>query len=243
MRHNIILSLICILVLSACSSEKDQKHIGEGVPVDKLYNDAAFALDSKDYQQAARLFEEVERQYPYSQWATQAELMAAFSYYKDARYDEAILALDRFIDLHPGHKDVDYALYMKALSYYEQISDVSRDQAMTKNAMDAFETLMRRFPDSRYTRDAIFKHDLTMDHLAGKEIEIGRYYLKQNQLNAAINRFQTVIKKYQTTSHTPEALHRLVECYVTLGLDDEAVRVAAVLGHNYPIQNFLTNNQ
>jgi outer membrane protein assembly factor BamD len=142
--------------------------------------------------------------------------------------------LDRFIELHPGNKDIDYAYYLKALSYYEQISDVARDQEMTSLAMESMDTLIRRFPDSKYSRDATLKKDLTVDHLAGKEMEIGRYYLNRGHINAAINRFLTVVQKYETTTHTAEALHRLVEAYMTLGLPFEATQVAAVLGHNYP---------
>jgi len=160
--------------------------------------------------------------------------MAAYSYYEGQRYDDAIIALDRFIQLHPGNKDIDYAHYLKALCYYEQISDVRRDQYITEESAKAFDTLIRRFPDSRYTRDAKLKKDLAIDHLAGKEMEIGRYYLLRGHVNAAINRFQKVIKQYETTTHTPEALHRLVEANLTLGLTQEATRVAAVLGHNYP---------
>ena len=229
-----LLPLLAVTALAACSGSGEKKPEIEDRPVESLYNEAAESLDAKEYDHAVRMFEEVERQHPYSEWATQAELMAAYSYYKDTRYDEAIIALDRFMELHPGNKDVDYALYMKALCYYEQISDVARDQAMTKEALQSFETLIRRFPDSKYTRDGILKRDLTLDHLAGKEMEIGRYYLHQGQLNAAINRFRTVATDYQTTMHVPEALHRLVEAYMTLGLKDQATRVAAVLGYNYP---------
>jgi outer membrane protein assembly factor BamD len=160
--------------------------------------------------------------------------MAAFAYYKAGYFDESVLAVDRFIELHPGHEDIDYALYIRALSFYDQISDVARDQEMTRMAMEDLQLLVRRFPDSRYARDARFKLDLTNDHLAGKEMEIGRYYLTRNHVNASINRFRTVVQEYQTTTHVPEALHRLVEAYLTLGLKDEATRVAAVLGYNYP---------
>lgn len=230
------------LALSACSS-KDKPALVEGEdgtpiepakPVEELYNEAADAMDAKEFKTATRLFEEVERQYPYSKWATKAQLMAAYAAYQGDSYDEAILAIDRFIELHPGNEDIDYAYYLKALAYYEQISDVARDQEMTEQAMKAFDTLITRFPNSQYTRDSKLKRDLTLDHLAGKEMEIGRYYLNRNQINAAINRFRTVIKEYQTTTHTPEALHRLTEAYLTLGLKGEATRVAAVLGHNYP---------
>ncbi len=227
-------ALALLAPLSACSTSEDLTNLQIEESPDLLYNRAAKALDEGDYIAATRDFEEVERQHPYSQWATKAQLMAAYASYEDQRYEEAIIALDRFIDLHPGSDDIDYAHYLKALSFYEQISDVARDQAMTAEAMKALETLIRRFPDSKYTRDATLKRDLTFDHLAGKEMEIGRYYLNRNHINAAINRFRTVIKKYETTTHTPEALHRLVEAYLTLGLVNEATQVAAVLGHNYP---------
>lgn len=234
MRVAVILSSIALIGLSACSSSSEtaQPQVEESVEV--LYNRAANALDAKDYKTATRYFEEVERQHPYSQWATQAQLMSAFASYEGQRYDEAIIALDRFIELHPGNKDIDYAHYLKALCYYEQISDVARDQYMTEEALKALETLIVRFPDSKYARDASLKRDLTIDHLAGKEMEIGRYYLNRGHINAAINRFREVIEKYQTTTHTAEALHRLVEAYLTLGLGYEAKQVAAVLGYNYP---------
>lgn len=219
--------------LTACSSsDKDAPQVEEDV--DLLYNKAAAALDRKEYAQATQYFEEVERQHPYSKWATQAQLMAAYAYYEGQHYDEAIIALDRFIELHPGNQDIDYAHYLKALCYYEQISDVRRDQMFTSEALKALDTLIRRFPDSKYSRDATLKRDLTLDHLAGKEMEIGRYYLNRGYVNAAINRFKEVVEKYQTTTHTAEALHRLVESYITLGLTEEATQVAAVLGYNYP---------
>ncbi|MGB0720137.1 MAG: outer membrane protein assembly factor BamD [Bdellovibrionales bacterium] len=220
------------VTLNACASNDSDVQIEESADV--LYDKAQTALDSDNFIEAARNFEELERQHPYSERATQAKLMAAYSYYEGQRYDEAVLALDRFIDLHPGNKNIDYAHYLKALCYYEQISDVRRDQAITEEAMKSLEALIRRFPDSKYARDAALKRDLTLDHLAGKEMEIGRYYLNRGHVNAAINRFRTVVKDYQTTTHTAEALHRLVEAYLTLGLTQEATKVAAVLGHNYP---------
>jgi outer membrane protein assembly factor BamD len=162
-------------------------------------------------------------------------MMAAYSYYKRGSYDEAILALDRFMELHPGNQNSDYALYLRALCFYEQITDVARDQEMTALALESLNTLINRYPDSKYARDAILKRDLTLDHLAGKEMEIGRYYLKRGETNAAMNRFLAVVKTYQTTTHVPEALHRLVEIYMTLGLAGRGQRVwHAVLGHNYP---------
>ncbi len=235
-RH-FFLALFLIPVLAACSSgEKDTLEAEK--PVDVLYNKAAAAMDAGEYAESTKYFEEVERQHPYSQWATQAQLMSAYSSYLDQNYDEAVLALDRFIELHPGSKDIDYAYYLKALCFYEQISDVSRDQEMTEEALKALETLVRLYPESQYARDATLKRDLTLDHLAGKEMDIGRYYLNRGEINAAINRFRTVVKDYQTTTHVAEALHRLVECYLTLGLKDEAMRIASVLGHNYPGSNW-----
>lgn len=235
---NITFVLLCFsFFLAACGGKGAEVSVAEEQstrPVEELYNEAADALEAEEYSKAARLFEDVERQYPYSKWATKAQLMAAFSAYQNDDYNEAIFAIDRFTELHPGNEDIDYAYYLKALAFYEQISDVARDQAMTEQALRSFDTLITRFPNSEYTRDSKLKRDLTLDHLAGKEMEIGRYYLNRNQINAAINRFRTVVKKYETTTHTPEALHRLVEAYLTLGLRTEAARVAAVLGHNYP---------
>lgn len=225
-------SLLSLGVAACSSTSKDTAPVEK--PAEELFDSAQKAFNDKKYQEATNLYNEVERQHPYSQWATKAQLMSAYASYEDDRYDEAVMALDRFIELHPGHEEIDYAYYLKALTYYEQISDVARDQEMTRKALEALDALIQRFPDSKYARDATLKRDLTLDHLAGKEMEIGRYYLNRGQVNAAINRFRTVIKDYQTTTHAPEALHRLVECYMTLGLKAEATRVAAVLGYNYP---------
>ena len=230
-----------VSTLGACSSnEKDtpldtvEEVVDTTQSAEALYNEAIKELDEERYRTAIEKFQEVERIHPYSKWATKAQMMAAYTAYQEDSYDEAILALERFVQLHPGNEDVDYAYYLMALAYYEQISDVARDQEMTKRAMQAFDTLIKRFPNSEYARDAKLKRDLTLDHLAGKEMEIGRYYLNRNEINAAVNRFRNVVEKYETTTHVPEALHRLVESYLTLGLKGEAVRVAAVLGHNYP---------
>lgn len=227
-----LLLLPFLVILAACSTSEEEVQVEQ--PVDVLYTRATTALQDENYVEATKFFEEVERQHPYSEWATRAQLMAAYSSYEGQRYDEAVIALDRFVELHPGHKDVPYALYLKGLSYYEQISDVRRDQALTTQAMNALDAVVKRFPDTDYARDAKLKLDLAQDHLAGKEMEIGRYYLNRGHINAAINRFRTVVTQYQTTTHVAEALHRLVEAYITLGLKGEATRVAAVLGHNYP---------
>ena len=218
--------------LAACGS--DDGPVYEERPVEDLYNSAMDALLTGEESEAARLFDEVERQHPYSVWATKAQLMAAFAYYQDNRYDEAVNALDRFIQLHPGNRDVAYAYYLKAISYYEQISDVGRDQKMTRLALESLREVGRRFPNTTYARDAALKIDLAVDHLAGKHMTIGRYYQGQGEYLAAINRFRAVVDDYQTTTHVPEALHRLVECYMAIGVIEEARETAAVLGHNFP---------
>lgn len=219
--------------LSACGSSDDNANYVEQ-PVEQLYNRGLDALGQQEYKQAAKDFEEVDRQHPYSVWATKAQIMAAFAYYQSNKYDEAIIALDRFIQLHPGHRDLAYAYYLKALSYYEQISDVGRDQRITQQALDALAEVVRRFPDSPYARDARLKVELAIDHLAGKEMAIGRYYQQNQQYIGAVNRYRTVIERYQTTTHVPEALHRLVESYLSLGAKNEAKEAAAVLGYNFP---------
>ncbi len=222
------------LAVTGCSGmgAKDVKYIER--PVEEIYNTALKELQKGRYFQAAEQFDEVERQHPYSVWARRSMLMAAYSNYQINEYDKAILAAQRFISLHPGNRDVVYAYYLVAISYYEQISDVGRDQKITAEALRALTEVVRRFPTSDYARDARLKIDLTNDHLAGKEMEIGRYYLKQHEYLAAINRFRIVVESFQTTSHVPEALHRLTESYVALGIIDEAQSAAAVLGYNYP---------
>lgn len=219
--------------LAGCGSSDDNANYVEQ-PVEQLYNRGLDDLGAQEYKSAAKNFEEVDRQHPYSVWATKAQIMAAFAYYQSNKYDEAIIALDRFIQLHPGHRDLPYAYYLKALCYYEQISDVGRDQRVTQQALDALAEVVRRFPDSPYARDARLKVELCIDHLAGKEMAIGRYYQKNQQWIGAINRYRVVIERYQTTTHVPEALHRLVETYLSLGVKNEAKEAAAVLGYNYP---------
>jgi outer membrane protein assembly factor BamD len=225
------LAVAAPLAIAACSSEPEE-YVER--PPEDLYNDGFQAMMDERYPVAAKNFEEVERQHPYSAWATQAQLMAAYAYYEDNKYDDAIGALDNFIRDHPGNAKVAYAYYLKALCYYEQIADVARDQKMTENALAALTEVVNRFPNTDYARDARLKLDLTRDHLAGKEMSIGRYYLDRGQYLAAINRFRRVIELFQTTTHVPEALHRLTECYLALGITDEAQTAAAVLGYNYP---------
>ena len=229
---NTIVALAFATLLIACSNSSDIAYKEQAI--EQLYNDAMDAMELKNYTEAANLFSEVERQHPYSAWATKAQLMAAYANYQMNEYDEAIITLDRFIEVHPGNRDIAYAYYLKALSYYEQISDVGRDQKMTELALRSLQDVVRRFADTTYARDSGLKIDLTRDHLAGKGMEIGRYYLRQGHYLAAINRFREVIERYQTTTHVPEALHRLTEAYLALGITDEAQTAASVLGHNYP---------
>jgi outer membrane protein assembly factor BamD len=220
-----------LLVLGACGTT-EEPYVER--PVNELYNQAMDDLEAGDDRKAAKLFDEVERQHPYSSWATKAQLMAAYAHYRANEYDEAVSALDRYIELHPANPDVPYAYYLKGLSYYERISDIHRDQEMSEQARRVFEELVNRYPDSEYARDGRLKIDLCNDHLAGKEMVIGRYYLQRGYYLAAINRFKTVIDKFQTTTHVPEALLRLTESYTALGIDDEARKSAAVLGYNFP---------
>ncbi len=232
MLGRLVSAVLLVLALAACGDDEGPVYIEQ--PVEQLYNRALNELYLKNYEESARLFDEVERQHPYSAWASKAQLMAAFAQYQDSKYDDAINTLDRFIQLHPGHKDIAYAYYLRGISYYEQISDVERDQKMTRLALANLDEVSRRFPDSKYARDSRFKMDLTRDHLAGKHMSIGRFYLSGGEYLAAINRFRIVIKNFQTTTHVPEALHRLVEAYLAIGVVDEAQANAAVLGYNYP---------
>lgn len=223
------------LGLSACASNKnkaDTKYVAQDV--ETLYNFAYQRLEQGRYKDAAQIFDEVERQHPYSVWARRAQLMSAFSYYAARDYSQAILSAQRFLAIHPGNRDAPYAYYLVAISHYEQMSDVTRDQKTTQQALDALGELIRRYPDSRYAADARLKVDLVRDHLAGKEMEIGRFYEKTHQYLAAVIRYRKVSEEYNTTSHAPEALHRLVECYLALGIPEEARKTAAVLGYNYP---------
>ncbi len=226
---------IVLLALGACSTDKgDAEKAPPERPAQELFDEGQKALEKERYVGAVESFDEVERQHPYSDLAPKAKLLSAYAHYMGEDYEDAIAGFDSFLQLHPNNPDAPYALYLKALCYYEQISDVSRDQDMTRKAMEALALVSSRYPASPYAKEAAIKLDLTRDHLAGKEMDIGRWYQRQNQLQAAINRFRTVVDTYQTTSHVPEALHRLVECYVSLGLTEEARRTAAVLGHNFP---------
>jgi len=214
------------------SGPKDTAYVARDV--ETLYWEAKRRLDNGQAQLAAALFDEVERQHPYSPWARRAQLMSSFSYYVAKDYNKAIQAAQRFLQIHPGNKDAPYAFYLIALSYYEQISDVQRDQKITDQALTALQEINRRYPNTDYAADARLKIDLVRDHLAGKEMEIGRHYERAGKWIAAQIRFQNVIDNYETTSHAPEALYRLTETSLALGIPDEAVKYASVLGTNYP---------
>jgi outer membrane protein assembly factor BamD len=214
------------------SSNSSNRYVARDV--DTLYNAAKDQLDKRSYKVAAALFDEVERQHPYSPWARRAQLMSAFSHYLARDYPESIQSAQRFLAIHPGNKDAPYASYLIAIDYYEQIGDVNRDQKISQQALDAMGELIRRYPDSTYAADARLKIDLINDHLAGKEMQIGRFYQRRHDWLASVIRFRKVVDTYQTTSHTPEALMRLTESYMELGVLDEARKTAAVLGANYP---------
>lgn len=232
-RKPLLVLVLLGLVVSGCSS-KDKESRYVALEVGTLYNLGTTNIERKNYGLAAAYFDEVERQHPYSEWARRAQLMAAYSYYLVNDYDEAILSAERFLALHPGNDSAPYAYYLIAISHYEQITDVGRDQSITKQAMSGLQQVMSRYPDTAYAADAQLKYDLTRDHLAGKEMEVGRFYQSQEQYLSALMRFNNVIKYFQTTTHVAEALHRLVEVYTALGVTDEAREVAAVLQYNFP---------
>lgn len=234
--RSIVLLLACAAILPAAGcarnrAKSDTAYVARDVS--SLYTAAKRTMDRGDYDTAAKLFDEVERQHPYSVWARRAQIMSAFNYYLAQKYTDAISSAQRFLTIHPGNVEAPYAHYLVAMSYYQQIADVTRDQATTQQASDSFGELIRRYPDSRYASDARLKLDLINDHLAGKEMEVGRFYERSGNWLAASLRFREVVDKYQTTSHTPEALERLVESYLALGTPAEAYKTAAVLGKNY----------
>jgi outer membrane protein assembly factor BamD len=226
-------ALACAAALSGCGKKKPNLAENDR-PVELIYNTGAAQLDTHHWSDAVGYFHEVEQQLPYSEWARRAVLMTAYAHYQANDYESAVGDADRFISLYPGNSSAVYAYYLKAICYFEQITDVGRDQATTEQALSTLREVVRRYPSSQYAVDARLKIDMVNDQLAGKEMSIGRWYLRQGEPLSAIGRFKTVIDRYQTTSHTPEALYRLVEANLTLGLFDEAKRNAAVLGYNYP---------
>ncbi|MEM9013450.1 MAG: outer membrane protein assembly factor BamD [Pseudomonadota bacterium] len=224
--------LSAVTLLAACSGD-DRDPVAEERPPSEIFQSAEAMIERGGAEEAAFMFEEVERLYPYSQWAKRAIIMSAYANYQAAQYEESRSAAQRYIEFYPSDEDAPYAQYLIALSWYDQISDVGRDQGNTIEALQALRQMIELYPNSPYTREAELKFDLTLDHLAGKEMEIGRYYLKRGHFSAAIARFRAVVEEYQTTSHTPEALHRLVESYLSLGLTDEAQTAGAILGYNF----------
>ncbi len=233
----IALACAIVLPLAACGGGGN-KNLEDGTyvarDVNTLYADAQRRLQRGSYADSAKLFDEVERQHPYSIWARRAQLMSSFSHYMARDFTAAISSAQRFLTLHPGNQDAPYAHYLIAMSYYEQLQDVTNDQTSTQQALDAFGELIRRYPQSRYAADGRMRVDLLSDQLAGREMEVGRFYERSGRWLAANLRFRNVIEKYQTSSHTPEALHRLVETYLALGIPAEAQKSAAVLAANYP---------
>jgi outer membrane protein assembly factor BamD len=203
-------------------------------PADRLYSEGLENLNKKSYGEAAKKFKEIERQHPYSEWSRKALIMSAYTNYTSGEYDQAVVAAKRFLQLYPGHTDAAYAQYLLAMSNFNAIPDITRDQARTEQALQAMEELVRRYPKSEYVQDTKDKILVARDQLAAKEMEVGRYYLGKRNYIAAVNRFKVVVNQYQTTRHVEEALMRLSEAYIAMGLSSEAQTAAAVLGHNYP---------
>jgi outer membrane protein assembly factor BamD len=230
-----VLCALALAILPACSlfGEKDAPIADD--PADRLYNEGLFLLNTKhDFKAAAKKFEEVDRQHPYSEWARKSLIMTAYAYYEGKDYDEAISAAKRYVTLHPGSADAAYAQYLIGSSYFDQIPDITRDQARTERAVQALDEVTRKFPNTEYAVSAKHKVEQARDNIAGKEMEVGRYYQQKRDFVGSINRFKVVVTQYQTTRHVEEALYRLTEVYMALGIPGEAQTAAAVLGHNFP---------
>ena len=236
-RTRLLATLLMGAILSGCGGLDAKIERGEieyeNFTAEQIYGRAEYDLARGDPELAADVFAEVERLYPYSEWAKRAVIMQAYAHHQNKDYENSRSAAQRYIDFYPTDEDAAYAQYLLALSYYDQIEDVGRDQGLTFQALQALRTVIERYPDSEYARSSVLKFDLAFDHLAAKEMEIGRYYLKRDHYAAAINRFRVVVEDFQTTTHTAEALHRLVEAYLSLGLTDEAQTAGAILGYNY----------
>ncbi len=227
------LSIVALAMVASCAGDGGQRVPLDNFSAEEIYQRGEYELANRQPDDAAYYFGEIERLYPYSELAKRALIMQAFSYHKDRDYPNSRASAQRYLDFFPSGEDAAYAQYLLALSYYDQIDDVGRDQGLTFQALQALRAVIENYPDSEYATSAILKFDLAFDHLAAKEMEIGRYYLKKGHYTAAINRFRVVVEQFQTTSHTPEALHRLVESYLSLGLVDEAQTAGAILGHNF----------
>lgn len=238
------LRMLCIAVLvsalAGCAGQKAQEESLDTMTAEQIYKRGELELENKKAKKDSALtyFQEVERLYPYSEWAKRALIMQAFTLHKYKKYEEARIAAQRYLDFYPGEEDAAYAAFLLALSYYDQIDEVGRDQGLTYQALQALRVVIEQYPDSEYAKSATLKFDMAFDHLAAKDMEIGRYYLKRGNYTAAINRFRSVVQDFQTTSQTAEALHRLVECYLALGLTDEAQTAGAILGYNYQSSPF-----
>ncbi len=225
--------LVAAIVISSCSAGAPNNVPLENFTAGEIYQRGEFELSRRNPDDAAHFFSEIERLYPYSEWAKRALIMQAFSFHQDRDFANSRASAQRYLDFYPADEDAAYAQYLMALSYYDQIDDVGRDQGLTFQALQALRGVIEQYPNSEYASSAILKFDLAFDHLAAKEMEIGRYYLKRSHFTAAANRFRVVVEQFQTTSHTAEALHRLVESYLALGLDAEAKTAGAILGHNF----------
>ncbi|MCD1626463.1 MAG: outer membrane protein assembly factor BamD [Paracoccaceae bacterium] len=236
-RTKVIGGILLAVLLAGCDSVTERAGRGsiplDGFTAEQIYERGEFEMDRNQSEDAAFYFSEIERLYPYSEWAKRGLIMQAFAYHRAGDFENSRAAAQRFIDFYPADDDAAYAQYLLALSYYDQIDDVGRDQGLTFQALQALRTVIEVYPDSEYASSAVLKFDLAFDHLASKEMEIGRYYLRGNHYAAAVNRFRVVVQDFQTTSHTAEALHRLVEAYLSLGLTQEAQTAGAILGHNF----------
>jgi outer membrane protein assembly factor BamD len=229
-----IAAILALSLVAACAGGAQKKADLEGLTAEDIYKRGEYLLETDKKPDAAlEMFSEIERLYPYTQYAKRALIMQAYTLHRTKKYEDARAAAQRFLDFYPGDEDAAYAKYLLALSYYDQIDEVGRDQGLTFQALQALRDVIEEYPDTEYAKSAVLKFDLAFDHLAGKEMEIGRFYLKRGHYTAAINRFRVVVQDFQTTTHTAEALHRLVESYLALGLTDEAQTAAAILGHNY----------
>ena len=243
-KASLAFALAGTLVIAGCGGKTDEaEEVSlEGKSPEAIFQSAEALLSKNAESKAAKRFSEVERLYPYSELAKRSIIMSAFAYHEAEDYEQSRSASQRYLDFYPADEDAAYAQYLIALSYYDQIDDVSRDQGVTFQALQALRTTVERYPDSEYASSSLLKFDLALDHLAGKEMEIGRYYLKRGHYAAAINRFRIVVDDFQTTTHTPEALHRLVESYLSLGIESDAQTAGAILGHNFQGTEWYTDS-
>ncbi|MBN2761361.1 MAG: outer membrane protein assembly factor BamD [Rhodobacteraceae bacterium] len=233
------LTVAVLALLAGCSPRDTPDESLSGFSAEEIYKRGEYELEtSRRSEDSLRYFQEIERLYPYTEWSRRALIMQAFAHHRAREYEESRVAAQRFLDTYPGDEDAPYAAYLLALSFYDQIDEVGRDQGLTFQALQHLRRVIEDYPDTDYARSAVLKFDLAFDHLAAKEMEIGRFYLKRGNYNAAISRFRVVVEDFQTSTHTPEALHRLVEAYLSLGLSDEAQTAGAILGHNFEANPF-----